>query len=151
MCLSLREEEESNAKGPGHTSTFQWRSQWPCFQTYPRIFIICPNLRQWTIISRGWSLSFIYRETVAVTVAKIYTGLYGIYFVPGITLSIFSTSHLYTYGYYSAIKKNGMLTFATTWMKLERNNAKWNKSKENKKKKQILNDFTHMLYIKKNE
>lgn len=35
---------------------------------------------------------------------------------------------VYTYnGCYSALKNNEILTYATTWMKLERHYAKWNK------------------------
>ena len=36
--------------------------------------------------------------------------------------------HVYTMEYYSAIKKNEILQFATTWIELEGINAKWNKT-----------------------
>ena len=55
---------------------------------------------------------------------------------------------VYTYIYecYSAIKKNEILPFVTTWMDLEGINAKWNKSD---RERQILYDFTYIWNLKK--
>ena len=52
---------------------------------------------------------------------------------------------IYTIEYYSAIKKNEILSFATTWMDLKSIYAKWNKADGERK---ILYDITYMWNLK---
>lgn len=51
--------------------------------------------------------------------------------------------YIYTIHYYSAIRRNEVLIYATTWVNLEHRYAKWKKQDT---KRQIY-DFTYMKYL----